>query len=131
METYEKKPLQVVVGIIQNPQEQYLISRRHDHQVLGGYWEFPGGKQEYFETPFEALCRELFEEIDIVVQSAQELFTVTQEYNQGLVLLNVWRVLDYIGEAKSKELQPLRWISREQFGDFTFPPANEKIIAQL
>ncbi|WP_333947489.1 (deoxy)nucleoside triphosphate pyrophosphohydrolase [Candidatus Liberibacter brunswickensis] len=46
---------------------KFLISHRPENKSYGGFWEFPGGKIENGETPEDALVRELFEELAIVV----------------------------------------------------------------
>ena len=47
-----------------------LISKRPDNKVMGGMWEFPGGKVEDGETPEIALVRELKEELGIDTQTS-------------------------------------------------------------
>ena len=42
-----------------------LFSKRHDDAVLGGYWEFPGGKVEAGESREACVVRELKEELGI------------------------------------------------------------------
>jgi 8-oxo-dGTP pyrophosphatase MutT (NUDIX family) len=66
--------LRVAIGIIQNAEEHYLLGLRPQGKPLAGFWEFPGGKIEATETPYEALCRELEEELGITVISAKLLF---------------------------------------------------------
>jgi 8-oxo-dGTP diphosphatase len=72
--------LYVVAGLIYNKTHQILIAQRPLHKPLGGLWEFPGGKIENNESPFEALERELFEETGIYNLKAQPFMTVTVPY---------------------------------------------------
>ena len=54
------------LGIIRNPAtQQVLLASRPAGKVLAGYWEFPGGKLEAGENAFQALQRELSEELGI------------------------------------------------------------------
>ena len=42
-----------------------LMAQRPDGKDYAGLWEFPGGKIEADETPEQAICRELFEELNV------------------------------------------------------------------
>jgi 8-oxo-dGTP diphosphatase len=94
----------------------------------GGLWEFPGGKVEAGESVPDALARELHEEVGIDVQQSRPLIRVFHSYPDKKVLLDVWRVDDFTGEAHGKEGQPYKWVKPEQLVDFSFPEANLPII---
>src|SRR5699024_1175054 len=56
------------VGIILNPnKDKTLIALRREDVMLGGLWEFPGGKQEAGEKLPETVKRELHEELGVEV----------------------------------------------------------------
>jgi len=55
----------ISIAIVQNKQQQLLISRRQKGQHLAGKWEFPGGKVEQGEALEVAMCRELKEEVGL------------------------------------------------------------------
>ena len=48
-----------MVGIIKRPDGKLLITKRKKDQLLGGLWEFPGGKVEPKESLETALIREI------------------------------------------------------------------------
>ena len=50
-----------------------LAARRRDVALADGPWEFPGGKVEPWETPRDALVRELREELGIAATIADEI----------------------------------------------------------
>ena len=58
----------VAAGILIDGKGHILLAQRADHQHQGGKWEFPGGKIEVGETPEQALCRELQEELGVQVE---------------------------------------------------------------
>ena len=56
--------LEVVAGIVWRD-GRLLAALRPEGKILGGYWEFPGGKMEAGESMEQALARELREESSI------------------------------------------------------------------
>ncbi len=125
------RTIRVAVGIIADANGAILITRRPDHVHQGGLWEFPGGKVEADETVETALRRELHEELGIAVQAVEPLLRVRHSYPDKTVVLDVWRVTAYHGEPHGREGQPLAWALPEKLADFTFPAADEPIIARL
>lgn len=120
--------LHVVAAVIVDQKRRILITRRHDHLHQGGLWEFPGGKVEKGESVDAALSRELDEELGIKVHQARPLIRIPYEYPDRRVLLDVWKVQKFAGEARGMEGQPLCWISPEELLDYSFPAANQPIV---
>lgn len=125
------QPLHVAVAVIQNDQGQYLISQRSIQSHQGGLWEFPGGKVEPGETTNMALAREILEETGLVVEDAEPLIRIRHDYPKQSVLLDVWLVRTFRGEAVGRESQPIRWVAPEEFNAFDFPAANHAIIQSV
>jgi 8-oxo-dGTP diphosphatase len=121
-------PLHVVAAVVVDAAGQVLIARRPDHLHQGGLWEFPGGKLEPGESPRQALARELHEELGIEVTAARPLIKVHHAYPDRRVLLDVWRVSAFSGEAHGREGQPVRWVAPEALPDHSFPAANLPIV---
>jgi len=121
--------LHVAVGVIRDGDGRILITQRAKHAHQGGLWEFPGGKLEAGEPVQQALARELAEEVGIQVQSATPLIKINHDYGDRHVLLDVWNVTAFAGQARGCEGQAMRWIQPEQLQEFSFPAANEPIIA--
>jgi len=122
------KTVHVAVGVIEDPQGRILIARRPDHVHQGGMWEFPGGKVDEGEDVITALRRELREEIGIDVKTTSPLLTITHDYGDKQVLLDVHRVTSFQGEPHGLEGQPVRWVNRDEIRKYTFPEANRGII---
>ena len=134
----EMKRIHVVAAVIVNAdQQQIFISRRADHLHQGGFWEFPGGKVEAGETPQSALARELFEELDIRVESAEPYMQVEHDYPDKQVFLDIWQVNSFTGTARGKEGQECHWVglpellTAEPERLFHFPAANQPILERL
>lgn len=123
--------LRVAVGVILNGKREVLVSRRHDHLHQGGLWEFPGGKIHAGETLFEALQRELQEELAITLLVAEPLIDIEHSYPDRCVRLEVCTVRDYRGTPVQQEGQPLAWVSLDALDPAAFPAANKPIIDAL
>jgi len=123
-----EKPVHVAAATVFDDSGRVLITRRPDHVHQGGLWEFPGGKIETGESVSVALARELHEEVGIDVQQARPLIRVKHAYPDKEVMLDVWRVDGFSGEAHGKEGQPFKWVEPGQLADFSFPEANLPII---
>jgi 8-oxo-dGTP diphosphatase len=122
----------VAVGVIVDADGQrVLLAKRPAHVHQGDLWEFPGGKVEPGETSSQALARELREELAIEVVCCSPLLEVAHDYADKSVLLEVWQISRFTGQAQGSEGQLLRWAAIENLHQFTFPAANRRIVAQL
>ncbi|NNG14053.1 MAG: 8-oxo-dGTP diphosphatase MutT, partial [Gammaproteobacteria bacterium] len=118
----------VAAAVVVNSDNEVLIAKRAVDAHQGGLWEFPGGKVEAGESVEQALARELLEETGIRVEYARPLIRVHHDYADKSVLLDVWRVEAFSGEAHGREGQPVKWVRPEQLADYAFPEANLPII---
>ncbi len=121
----------VAVGVLINNDNQVLIAKRPVDKHMGDKWEFPGGKVEDGETSQEALRREMQEELGIEIQSAEFLVDIIHEYEDKKVILDVYEVKQWLGEAQGMEDQPLLWVEKNALENYEFPTANTEILAEL
>lgn len=123
--------MHVAVGVVSDQNQKILIAKRPANKSKAGFWEFPGGKVEEGETVFEALKRELQEEVGVLIDSAIPLINV-HYYNQECeVLLDTWMVTAFSGIASGLEGQIIKWVSVGELDNFTFPEGNKQIIEKL
>src|SRR5262245_18716033 len=101
----------VVAAVIQNDQGQVLIAKRPAKKHLAGYWEFPGGKVEENEPVFNALRRELDEEIEIFIIREETSCQTEYTYTDKQVLLDVWWIKEFSGNPQGNEGQTIQWVS--------------------
>lgn len=118
----------VAIGIICNSNQQILVEQRQHYISYGGFWAFPGGKVELGESIFNALVRELREEIGITVINAEPFYSLEYHYPDKSVDLQAWRIIDFTGEAKSCEGQLIRWVNINELAELDFLPPNKKIV---
>ena len=110
-----------------------LISKRHRKKVLGGLWEFPGGKLEPNEKPEEALMRELFEELGISTwKSCLAPLTFSYcDYEEFDLLLLLFVCRKWEGQVKAREGQKLKWVFPNEIQKFPMPEADKPFIPML
>ncbi|MFB6276516.1 MAG: A/G-specific adenine glycosylase [Halothece sp.] len=119
---------QIGVAVIWNDQGNILIDRRPQEGLLGGLWEFPGGKIEANESVENCIKREIAEELGISVDVGEHLVTINHAYTHFRVTLNVYHCQYLDGEPQPLECEEIRWVKPEQLSEFPFPKANTKII---
>jgi len=125
------KIVEVVVAVLQRPDNFFLLAQRPSGKIWAGYWEFPGGKIEPGETPYHALLRELREELGIKVQTAYPWMTRVYTYPHAIVRLSFFRVTAWSGELHPHEGQQLEWQHAPDIYVSPVLPANEPILRAL
>lgn len=119
------------VAVLWNAQQQILIDRRRMQGTMGGLWEFPGGKLEPGETVEDCIKREIREELGIEVEVGKHLITIEHTYTHLRVTLTVHHCYHIAGVPQPLECDEIRWVTLDEIGQFTFPQANDQIIAAL
>ncbi len=134
----EELPIQsdavhVVAAFIWHQQhpEKFLISRRPSGKHLENYWELPGGKREADETRWQALHRELEEELGILISAGEPYMYQLHSYEDRNILLDVWQVTRFSGRETALEQQEIAWITVDQIEQYRFPPADLPILGAI
>ncbi|MBW4658905.1 MAG: A/G-specific adenine glycosylase [Drouetiella hepatica Uher 2000/2452] len=122
---------QIGVAVIWNQERQILIDRRRQEGLLGGLWEFPGGKIEPGETVEDCIKREIREELGIEIAVGDRLMTLDHAYTHFRVTLNVHHCQYLSGEPQAIECDEVRWVTLAELDQFPFPAANVQIIEAL
>ena len=120
-----KRQLVSLIALI-NEQSEVLISLRNHSKEYNGFWEYPGGKVEKDESTYDALSREVKEELGITLQencSAPLAFS-TEKTSEKETLLLLFTSRKWLGHPEEKEDQSLKWINSNQLNSFKMPPAN-------
>lgn len=124
-------PNAIAAGILINTQGYCLLSTRPEGKSYAGYWEFPGGKIESQEKPFDALKRELKEEINVTVSCAKLWLTKQSTYSSVTVNLYFFLVYRWEGEILAKEGQSLSWQNPHLLTVSPILKANLDVLDQL
>ena len=121
----------VTAGIIWNARDEVLIAQRPLDGLLGGLWEFPGGKQEAGESLPECLRRELREELAIEVEVG-DLFTVVKHgFTHFKITLHAFTCQYVSGEPQKLGVRDFAWVTPDQFDAYAFGKADRQVIAAL
>jgi 8-oxo-dGTP diphosphatase len=122
----------VAAGIITRNDGRFLLGRRAPGSFYPGYWEFPGGKVEPGESPAEALCRELSEELGLRAERLYPWLTRTHTYEHARVRLHFFEVAQWQGEIRACVHDALDWVMPGS-PDAPAPmlPANGPILRAL
>lgn len=127
----KNQAIHVVALALIGENSQVLVSQRPKDKDLGGLWEFPGGKLENGEAPFEGLKREIKEELDYDLKSAKPLKSLHHNYPDFSVFLDVWVAYDVQADVHSAEGQPIRWVSFDELQKLKMPEAGKPILKAL
>ena len=120
----------IAVGVVVK-NDQVLITRRRDDGLLGGLWEFPGGKIKPGETSEAACVREIREETGLTVTIRQYLTRVRHAYTHFKIVVDVFICGDPLGVVALNGPVDYQWVALEQLDNYPIPKANHKFIPQL
>ena len=125
------KMIRVVAAVVQQ-NGLYLITQRRAEAVLGGLWEFPGGKVEPGESDAEALRRELRERLDVdavIGHKLAERHTSYTDYEVEMVLYAA--TLDPLRPPRAVRVRDVKWVLSSEFDRYPFPAADQKTMDAL
>jgi A/G-specific adenine glycosylase len=88
-----------------------LIAQRPEKGLLGGLWEFPGGKLQEGESLPEGLKREIMEELAVEVEIGAELGIYRHAYTHFRVTLHAFECRLERGEPRALEASDIKWVS--------------------
>ena len=120
----------IAAGVVLR-KDRFLITRRKPEGLLGGLWEFPGGKIRKDETPKNACKREIREEINLEVKVAEKLTTIKHAYTHFKIIMDVFICHHVKGRIKLNGPDDFRWIRLKQTDAFPFPKASLKVLPHL
>ena len=120
----------VAVGVVCK-NGRVLITRRKPDGLLGGLWEFPGGKVLEGETPEAACIREIREEVNLGVQIDGFVKRIRHAYTHFKIVADVFACHHLSGTIRLKGPVDFKWIRLSDIDKFPFPKANHKFIPEL
>lgn len=121
----------VSAGIIRDAEGRILIAQRPLDGLLGGLWEFPGGKQEPGESMPDCLRRELREELGIEVEVGDLFVKVRHGFTHFKITLHAYECRYAGGEPQTLGVQAYTWVTEEELERYSFGKADRQVIAAL
>ena len=121
---------QVVAAVIVKG-NKVLIDKRSSGGLLGGLWEFPGGKVEAGETLTEALQREITEELGVKIEVGEPLGSYNHAYTHFKVTVYTLeaRILDC--DPRPLESEQVEWVDISRLGDYPMGKVDRLISLDL
>ena len=130
IQTKQIPHFKVAVGVVWKD-NQILITKRKLGGLLGGLWEFPGGKLHDTESPEECVIREIQEETGMKVELKSFISNIKHQYSHFSISLDSFHCIYKNGVPKSYKSTNLKWIYPKEIEKFAFPKANHKFIHKI
>jgi A/G-specific adenine glycosylase len=108
-----------------------LIARRPSRGLLGGMWEFPGGKQQAGESLPDALVREINEELGTAIEVGEQLGVYRHAYTHFRVTLHAFDCRLTGKDPRPLEASELAWVKPEALGDYPMGNIDRRISRDL
>jgi len=107
-----------------------LLMQRPTNKMLGGLWEFPGGKIEVGELKKDAVIREIKEETNLSIKNVEYIGEVKHQYSHFKVTIALFsHNIENINSLKIKE--NYIWTTIKGLNKFALPKANYKMLELL
>ena len=110
---------------------KYFIAKRNKDKHLGGYFEFPGGKQDDNETLEQTVIREIKEELNVDITVDRKLGEEYYNDEKINVHLNYFFCTIIKGDIVLNEHEEAAWVSKEEFNKYKFAEGDKDIISLL
>jgi A/G-specific adenine glycosylase len=110
---------------------KFLIAQRPLDGLLGGLWEFPGGKQEPDESLPEALRREIGEELGMEIEVGRFVAQIKHAYTHFRITLHAFHAVHMNGRPQNLGVADHAWVTLAQLDNYAFAVTDRKIITAL
>ena len=120
----------IAVGVIYRGGE-VLITQRQLDGLLGGLWEFPGGRIAAGETAEAACVRQIAEVVNLSVEGVKYLTRVRHAYTHFKIVVDVFTCDYQSGEVVLNGPRDAKWIEVGALGDYPLPRATHKFLDKL
>ena len=108
-----------------------LITKRPLEGLLGGLWEFPGGKANAGELLEDCVRREIQEELDIEVEIGDLFIKVKHAYTHFKITLFAYNCTHKSGRIKKIGVADFRWVTPSELVQYAFPKADRVILEKM
>lgn len=124
-------PHHAVAAAVIRKDGRVLISQRAQDGLLGGLWEYPGGKQKAGEGIQETLVREVQEELGVLVRVKEPLGIYRHAYTHFRVTLHAFDCELISGDPQRLQVANFRWVHLDELGDYPMGKIDRQISLGL
>lgn len=109
-----------------------LLAQRPQKGLLGGLWEFPGGKLEPDDADLPAcLRREIREELELDIAVEAQFATVRHAYTHFRITLHAFHARFLGGEPRPIGCADWRWVPVHEIDGFPLPVTDRQLLTAL
>jgi A/G-specific adenine glycosylase len=108
-----------------------LLARRPSHGLLGGLWEFPGGKLQDGEDLPACLKREICEELGVDISVGEQFGVYRHAYTHFRLTLHAFLCTLTDGAPQALEASELRWVMPADLGSYPMGKIDRQIASRL
>jgi A/G-specific adenine glycosylase len=121
----------VVTAAVLRRNGRVLLAKRPSQGLLGGLWEFPGGKLEPGEDLAAALRRELREELGVDARVGPALGTYRHAYTHFRITLHAFLCALVGGRPRPIQAARLAWVRLEDLPSYPMGKVDRMIAREL
>ena len=124
-------PHYIVTAAVIWRDEKILLAKRPSQGLLGGMWEFPGGKIEMGETLEACLAREIHEELDSEIKVGEPFGVYQHAYTHFRITLHAFLCELTGGEPEPIEAAELAWVIPANLDQYPMGKVDRQIAKKL
>ena len=121
----------LAVGVIYNAAGEVLLTQRQLDGLLGGLWEFPGGRIAEGETAEDACVRNIAEVVNLSVTNVRYLTRVRHAFTHFKIVVEVFQCDYQAGEVVLNGPLDAKWVAVQSLSDYPLPRATHKFLGEL
>jgi 8-oxo-dGTP diphosphatase len=124
----------VVTGFLLHEEKVLIIQRSPQESFLPGFYELPGGKVDFGETPQDALKREFLEETHLSIEVGKPFYTFSylsddgQRHTVEIVYIVSIRPNPSSEIHLSEDHTDYRWIAPHEVEQYPLSSAMKEVI---
>jgi A/G-specific adenine glycosylase len=120
----------VTAAVIQR-QGKILLAQRPREGLLGGLWEFPGGKTEPGESLAGCLRREIREELAAEIRVGEPFGVYRHAYTHFRITLHAFLCDLSGGEPRPVQVAAVAWVNAAELADFPMGKVDRQIARKI
>jgi A/G-specific adenine glycosylase len=124
-------PHYTVTAAVLQRDGKVLLAKRPSKGLLGGMWEFPGGKVEEGETLEACLGREIQEEVGVEIRVGEAFGIYRHAYTHFSITLHAFSCELTAGEPRALQAAELAWVDPVELNLYPMGKVDRQIARRL